>query len=70
MLSVRAYRLPPEVLVRPVPWGLPFLELALAVLLLTGIANRIAGAASAGLLVFMLRIASAWALAERRYVSL
>ena len=62
MLSVRAYRLPPEVLVRPVPWGLPFLELALAVLLLTGIANRIAGAASAGLLVvFMLGIASAWA---------
>jgi len=41
------------------------------VLLLAGITNRIAGAASAGLLVvFMLRIASAWALAERRYVSL
>jgi len=62
VLSVRAYRLLPEVLVRPVAWGLPFLELALAVLLLTGIANRIAGAASAGLLVvFMLGIASAWA---------
>ena len=59
---MRAYRLLPEVLVRPVAWGLPFLELALAVLLLAGIANRIAGAASAGLLVvFMLGIASAWA---------
>src|SRR5215213_6639468 len=55
VLSVRAYRLLPEVLVRPVAWGLPYLELALAVLLLAGIANRIAGAASAGLLVvFML----------------
>ena len=62
VLSVRAYRLLPEVLVRPVAWGLPFLELALAVLLLAGIANRIAGAVSAGLLlVFMLGIASAWA---------
>src|SRR5215211_4515974 len=62
VLSVRAYWLLPDVLVRPVAWGLPFLELALAVLLLAGIANRIAGAASAGLLVvFMLGIASAWA---------
>ena len=62
VLSVRAYRLLPEVLVRPVAWGLPFLELALAVLLLAGIANRIAGAVSAGLLVvFMVGIAAAWA---------
>src|SRR5215213_3847260 len=62
VLSVRAYWLLPDVLVRPIAWGLPFLELALAVLLLAVIANRIAGAASAGLLVvFMLGIASAWA---------
>src|SRR5437773_12095347 len=37
VLSVRAYRLLPEVLVRPVAWGLPYLELAVAVLLLAGI---------------------------------
>jgi uncharacterized membrane protein YphA (DoxX/SURF4 family) len=62
VLSVRAYRLLPEALVRPVAWGLPFLELAVAVLLLTGIATRLAGAISAGLLVvFMLGIAAAWA---------
>jgi uncharacterized membrane protein YphA (DoxX/SURF4 family) len=62
VLSVRAYRLLPEALVRPVAWGLPFLELAVAVLLLTGIATRLAAATSAGLLVvFMLGIAAAWA---------
>jgi hypothetical protein len=47
--------------VRPVAWGLPFLELAVAVLL-TGIATRLAAGISAGLLVvFMLGIAAAWA---------
>jgi uncharacterized membrane protein YphA (DoxX/SURF4 family) len=62
VLSVRAYRLLPEVLVRPVAWGLPFLELAVAVLLVTGIATRLAAGSSAGLLVvFMLGIAAAWA---------
>ena len=62
VLSVRAYRLLPETLVRPVAWGLPFLELAVAVLLVTGIATRLAAGVSAGLLVaFMLGIAAAWA---------
>ncbi len=62
VLSVRAYRLLPEALVRPVAWGLPFLELALAVLLLAGIATRLAAGISAGLLVvFTLGIATAWA---------
>jgi uncharacterized membrane protein YphA (DoxX/SURF4 family) len=62
VLSVRAYRLLPEALVRPVAWGLPFLELALAALLLAGVANRAAAVTSAGLLaLFMAGIAAAWA---------
>jgi uncharacterized membrane protein YphA (DoxX/SURF4 family) len=61
VLSVRAYRLLPEALVRPVAWGLPFLELAVAVLLVTGIATRLAAGISAGMLVvFLLGIAAAW----------
>jgi uncharacterized membrane protein YphA (DoxX/SURF4 family) len=60
--AVRAYRLLPEALVRPVAWGLPFVELALAVLLLTGLATRFAASVSAGLLaVYMVGIGSAWA---------
>jgi uncharacterized membrane protein YphA (DoxX/SURF4 family) len=62
VLSVRAYRLLPETLVHPVAYGLPFLELAVAVLLAAGIATRLAAGTSAGLLlVFMAGIASAWA---------
>lgn len=62
VLSVRAYRLLPEALVHPVAYGLPFLELAVAVLLVAGIATRLAAGTSAGLLlVFMAGIASAWA---------
>jgi uncharacterized membrane protein YphA (DoxX/SURF4 family) len=62
VLSVRAYRLLPEALVHPVAYGLPFLELAVAVLLAAGIATRLAAGTSAGLLlVFMAGIASAWA---------
>jgi uncharacterized membrane protein YphA (DoxX/SURF4 family) len=60
--AVRAYQLLPEALVHPVAWGLPFAELALAVLLAAGLATRLAGACSAVLLgVFMVAIASAWA---------
>jgi uncharacterized membrane protein YphA (DoxX/SURF4 family) len=60
--AVRAYQLLPEVLVRPVAWGLPFAELALAVLLAAGLATRLAAACSALLLaLFMAAIASAWA---------
>jgi uncharacterized membrane protein YphA (DoxX/SURF4 family) len=59
--AVRAYRALPELLVRPVAWGLPFVELALALLLLTGIANRTAASIGAGLLViFMIGIGQAW----------
>jgi uncharacterized membrane protein YphA (DoxX/SURF4 family) len=60
--AVRAYQLLPEALVRPVAWGLPFAELALAVLLAVGLATRLAAAASAVLLaLFMVAIAAAWA---------
>jgi uncharacterized membrane protein YphA (DoxX/SURF4 family) len=62
VISVRAYRLLPEVLVHPVAWGLPFLEVAVAVLLAAGVATRLAAATSTGLLlVFIAGIASAWA---------
>jgi uncharacterized membrane protein YphA (DoxX/SURF4 family) len=60
--AVRAYQLLPEALVRPVAWGLPFAELALAVLLAAGLATRLAAVCSAVLLgSFMVAIGSAWA---------
>jgi uncharacterized membrane protein YphA (DoxX/SURF4 family) len=60
--AVRAYQLLPETLVRPVAWGLPFAELALAVLLAAGLATRLAAVCSAVLLgLFMVAVASAWA---------
>jgi uncharacterized membrane protein YphA (DoxX/SURF4 family) len=60
--AVRAYQLLPEGLVELVGWGLPFLELGLAVLLLVGLATRFAAALSTVLLVvFMVGISSAWA---------
>jgi uncharacterized membrane protein YphA (DoxX/SURF4 family) len=60
--AVRAYQLLPEALVRPVAWGLPFAQLALAVLLAVGLATRLAAACSAVLLgLFVVAIASAWA---------
>jgi uncharacterized membrane protein YphA (DoxX/SURF4 family) len=60
--AVRAYQLLPEALVHPLAWGLPFAELALAVLLAAGLATRLAAVCSAVLLgVFMVAIASAWA---------
>jgi len=62
VIAVRAYRLLPEALVRPVAWGLPFLELAVAALLLLGIRTRLAAWLSLGLLsVFVVSVASAWA---------
>jgi uncharacterized membrane protein YphA (DoxX/SURF4 family) len=60
--AVRAYRILPEGLVKPVGYGLPFLELALAVLLLVGLGVRIAAVVSALLLLtFIAGITSAWA---------
>lgn len=59
--AVRAYEILPEALVKPFAWGLPFVELALAVLLVLGVGSRIAGWISAGILVvFMVGIVSVW----------
>jgi uncharacterized membrane protein YphA (DoxX/SURF4 family) len=58
--AVRAYELLPESVVRIVGWGQPFVEVALGLLLLAGIATRIVAAASALLLViFIGAVASA-----------
>src|SRR6202022_4447463 len=60
--AVRAYDILPEGLVKPLAWGLPFVELALAVLLLLGLATRPAAWASVVLLlVFLGATASVWA---------
>jgi uncharacterized membrane protein YphA (DoxX/SURF4 family) len=60
--AVRAYDLFPEALVKPVAWGLPFVEIALALLLLVGLACRPAAWVSAVLFVaFIAMIGSAWA---------
>ncbi|HKA94083.1 MAG TPA: MauE/DoxX family redox-associated membrane protein [Acidimicrobiia bacterium] len=60
--AVRAYDILPETFVKPFAWGLPFVELALAVLLLLGIATRPAAWASAALLlVFIGATVSVWA---------
>jgi uncharacterized membrane protein YphA (DoxX/SURF4 family) len=60
--AVRAYRILPEALVRPVAWGLPFVEVAIAVLLLAGIATRLsAGAGFVLLAAFMVAVGSVWA---------
>lgn len=58
--AVRAYRLLPEAVVPMVGYGLPVLEVAIAVLLVVGLATRVAALLSAALLVtFVAGIASA-----------
>lgn len=60
--SVRAFQLLPESLVRPFAYGLPMLELVLAVLLVIGLGTRVAGLLTAGLMVmFLFGIGAAWA---------
>jgi uncharacterized membrane protein YphA (DoxX/SURF4 family) len=60
--AVRAYRLLPETLARGVGFGLPVLELALAVLLLLGLGTRLAALVlSVLLVVFITGVASVWA---------
>jgi uncharacterized membrane protein YphA (DoxX/SURF4 family) len=62
LAAVRAYELLPEGAEKLVGYGLPFLELALALLLLVGFATRYAAlAAGVLMLVFIGGIASAWA---------
>jgi len=61
-VSVAAYRVLPPDLVGVVAAGLPFLELALGVLLLVGVGTRLVGVVSALLLlVFIAGIVQAWA---------
>ncbi|MGW3039315.1 MauE/DoxX family redox-associated membrane protein [Kitasatospora sp. NPDC001159] len=60
--AVRAYEILPEGLVKPIGYGLPFLELALALLLVVGLGVRlVAGVSALLLLTFIAGIASAWA---------
>ena len=60
--AARAYDILPETFVKPFAWGLPFVEVALAVLLLLGLATRPAAWASVVLLlVFIGATASVWA---------
>ncbi|GAA2148173.1 DoxX family membrane protein [Kitasatospora kazusensis] len=60
--AVRAYEILPESLVKPVGYALPFLELALALLLVIGLGVRIvAGISAVMLLAFIAGISSAWA---------
>lgn len=59
--AVRAYQLLPEVLVPPVAFGLPVLEIAVGLALLLGVYVRTAAIASAVLLVvFLAGVISAW----------
>lgn len=60
--AVRAYKLLPEVLVKPMAWGLPFVELAIGVLLILGLGTRAAGWLSIVFFaLFIGIIASVWA---------
>ena len=60
--AVRAYRLLPESVVPPLGAALPFVEVALGLLLIAGLGTRLLGAVSGLLLVvFVAGLASAWA---------
>src|SRR5262245_1372792 len=60
--AVNAYDLFPSGVAKLIGYGLPFLEIALGILLLLGLATRFAAAATAGLMVaFIGGVASAWA---------
>jgi len=60
--AVRAYELLPSSLVEPVGWGLPFLEIAIGLLLVVGFGVRTsAAAAGVFMIVFIVAVASAWA---------
>ena len=61
-VAVRAYDVLARAAVAPVAWVLPWLEIALGVLLLAGIATRaLALASTALLLVFVAGVIQAWA---------
>lgn len=54
VVAVRAYQLLPDGLVRPVAGALPYAEIALGLLLLLGLATRLAAIGSAVLIVLFL----------------
>jgi uncharacterized membrane protein YphA (DoxX/SURF4 family) len=59
--AVRAYQILPDALTTPVGWGLPFLEIALGLLLIAGMATRVVAAAVTLLMVlFVSAVGSAW----------
>ena len=60
--AVRAYELLPSSLVQPVGWGMPFLEIAIGLLLVVGFGVRVsAAAAGVFMIVFIVAVSSAWA---------
>lgn len=60
--AVQGYEIVPEIFVKPVAWGLPFVEIGIAALLVLGIGTRIAAVLSLVLLVaFIAGVGSAWA---------
>jgi uncharacterized membrane protein YphA (DoxX/SURF4 family) len=60
--AVRAYQLLPHGLETLVGWGLPFLEVAIGLLLLVGFGTRAAAIAGGVLMiVFIIAVSSAWA---------
>src|SRR6185369_16360282 len=61
--SVRAFRILPEALVHPVAYSVPFLEIALGVLLIVGLAVRVTAAVST--LMFAVYIAAIISAAAR-----
>jgi uncharacterized membrane protein YphA (DoxX/SURF4 family) len=60
--AVAAYELLPKSLEQPVGWGLPFLEVAIGLLLIVGYGTRIAALVGGLLmLLFIAAVSSAWA---------
>jgi uncharacterized membrane protein YphA (DoxX/SURF4 family) len=60
--AVRAYELLPSALETPIGWGLPFLEIAIGLLLVVGFGVRAAAlAAGIFMVVFIAAVSSAWA---------
>ncbi|WP_462203925.1 MauE/DoxX family redox-associated membrane protein [Frankia sp. CcWB3] len=58
--SVRAFRILPDALVQPIAYGVPFLEIALGMLLVVGLAVRLSAVVSAVMFaVYIAAIASA-----------
>lgn len=61
-LAVAAYELLPKALEQPIGWGLPFVEVAIGLLLIAGYGTRVAALVSAVLMVaFVAAVSSAWA---------